>query len=140
MSILMLVITAITATLNWICRIVARLSAWSPSGRRVEFRLGEGPASVMARTYFGTIEGFQPRERRTGTLLLSLELPVDIGAASEEIVRKRVLATARFRGDTPYRLIVGPLDINLATPGGGDETESPRLIANGTIRLLPREL
>ncbi|HEV8436270.1 MAG TPA: hypothetical protein VGR95_22870 [Thermoanaerobaculia bacterium] len=99
------------------------------------FELGEGPPSLWKRSYEGVIERVEhKRNQRKPALLLSLELPVDIAAASEETTVKRVVATPRWIGDTPYRLFFGSLVVNLADV----VAQNKRPLANGTLRVLRR--
>jgi hypothetical protein len=127
-----------TLILNGICRIFALLTGWSPSGRNVEFRLAEAPsARLMARSYVGRVDEIQVGEHREKALLLSLGLPSDIDAESEEIETKQVLATPRYRGDTVYRLLFGSLLVNLAD-AGPYQNAPPRLLANGQLRIAEK--
>src|ERR1043166_3056474 len=110
-----------TKIVNWICRVIARSVHWSPVGRKAIFRFGEGPAPLLERSYTGFVEAVAPKSEGGLALTLVLELPVNIAAGSQETTTRRVVATPRWRGDTPYRLLLGSFFVNLADAVAQDQ-------------------
>lgn len=91
-------------------RFLSRFTQWNPIGRKVILRVTEGEQGFFGTEIFGTIVRIEATPKQAASVissstLIQLDLPWKYENRKSSVSHV-VLATPRFRGHGPYRLLI----------------------------------